>query len=141
MNPKEKFTVTDDKTGQKFLVEVIEEIVEKEKIDYRDILYKVNKSEYCYALKNHAVPNLDISRKIQAIIKIINTAWYLNNGIELPWDGHTNHYYFYYEASTEQLLISGVSYVRTMDVCFNSKELAEQALEILGEETIKTAIL
>ncbi|MCK9273208.1 hypothetical protein M0P65_06710 [Candidatus Gracilibacteria bacterium] len=161
MNPKEKFTVTDDKTGKKYLVEVIKEVVEKKKITYEDVLKEVMASSDSHCIRytgditkedrnTHtgfcatSLPTKQLAKKVQAIITLINTAWYLNKGEELPWDikyFKNSHYAFTFDNELRTIRVESWNYLKHGSVYFNTKELAEQAFEILGEDVIKTAIL
>ena len=81
------------------------------------------------------------AEKLLAINKLMNVAKWLNDGWEPDWDvdnPSSEKYYIFIQWEN-----IGVSYINTMqsgDVYFKSRELAEQAIEILGEETIKIAL-
>lgn len=89
---------------------------------------------------NHSPTKFQLERLL-ALNKLMNTAYYLNEGWEPDWNnGLQVKFSIYYNHTSKT--------IRTdYDICFNSgkvyfksKELAEQAVEILGEETIKLAL-
>lgn len=79
--------------------------------------------------------------KLLAINKLMNVAHYLNNGWEPNWtDKSTRKYCLYYNHIVKKILIDWSYEFQNTIVYFKSRELAEQAIEILGEETIKLAL-
>ena len=71
----------------------------------------------------------------------MNVAKWLNDGWEPDWkDWGQSKYYIYYSNSYETLTISSETSIQGNFVYFKSRELAKQAIEILGEETIKMAL-
>lgn len=77
--------------------------------------------------------------KLQVIIKMLAVADYLNKGWKPDWsDADDLKYNIYFECDT-------INYKYDMhcrcNVCyFKTRELAQKAIEMLGEETIKTAL-
>ena len=79
--------------------------------------------------------------RLLALNKLMNIAHYLNDGWELNWNDNSQEkafIYYNYSDKAFQTLID-VSF-NCGKVYFKSKELAKQAIEILGEETIKLAL-
>jgi uncharacterized protein YpuA (DUF1002 family) len=80
------------------------------------------------------------AHKLEAINKLMNTAKYLNGdwkndgGFEIKDDWR-----YTYNIGREGLFIDHNLNIKSF-VYFKTKELAQQALEILGEETIKLAL-
>lgn len=79
------------------------------------------------------------AEKLLAINKLMNVAKYLNNGWSPDWNDIKEDKYYISSVNNN----IGIS--RTIDICsleiyFETKELAQQAIEILGEETIKLAL-
>ena len=77
--------------------------------------------------------------KIEAIIKLIKTAYYLNEGWEPNWDNEIESKYDFFldhkEININRMRIPAHS------ICyFKSRELAEKAIEILGKDTIRLAL-
>ena len=131
-------------------------IVEKEKkLIYEDIAKKLF-SESCFYIStdgeiesidspNNGVTDLNNctskrqAEKLLAINKLMNVAKYLNDGWQLDCDDIYEHKWCIIQ---EKNCISVNFHMTTLQcpVYFKSKELAEQAIEILGEETIKLAL-
>lgn len=79
--------------------------------------------------------------QLLAINKLMNVAVYLNEGWKPNWDNGTQFKYFIYcDTNYTTIRIHHNTYFNCGVVYFKSKELAEQAIEILGEETIKLAL-
>lgn len=77
-------------------------------------------------------------KKLLAINKLMNVAKYLNGDWQPNWNDGNEIKYFV-------LVISGIEILDTFTynyspVYFQTKALAQQAIEILGEETIKLAL-
>ena len=69
----------------------------------------------------------------------MNVAKYLNNDWEPDWnDEFEDKFYIYY--SLEKLLLCSKQRANHGCVAFESKELALQAIEILGKEEVKKAL-
>ena len=127
----------------------------KSKRTYRDIIKELFKRRYWYVDTRGAIldtnndivcvtdPNNATSRKqlekLLAINKLMNVAKYLNNGWQPDWnDGN--------EKKVVIMLFNGyitstdVYYTSYAPVYFKTKYLAEQAIEILGKDTIRLAL-
>ena len=140
-------------------------LVEKEKkLTYEDVAKKLFSKPSFYmdscgniesseSLANYANDSNNCTSKKQAqkllaINKLMNVAKYLNgdwqpdwsNHDKLKWfiDAHVNHYIDSDDVDT--VSIYGSISHKLMSICFKSRELALQAIEILGEETIKLAL-
>ena len=80
-------------------------------------------------------------QRLLAFNKLMNVAHYLNEGSEFDWKDHSEYKYFiYYNNNKKIFQIDSNTFVNYGIVYFKSKELAEQAIEILGEETVKLAL-
>lgn len=80
-------------------------------------------------------------QRLLALNKLMNVANYLNDGWEPDWNDRTQPKYFIYcNTSDKTLVIDHNTYFNYGVVYFKSIELAEQAIEILGEKTIKLAL-
>ena len=100
-----------------------------------------------YKLQNNCTSKKQ-AQKLLAINKLMNVAKYLNgdwqpdwsNHDKLKWfiDAHVNHYIDSDDVDT--VSIYGSISHKLMSICFKSRELAQQAIEILGEETIRLAL-
>lgn len=79
--------------------------------------------------------------KLLAINKLMNVAKYLNDGWQPDWEKCSEKkWYFSIEKKLNQIVITFSYTFKEHSVYFKSKELAERALAILGEETIRLAL-
>lgn len=79
------------------------------------------------------------AQKLLAINKLMNVAKYLNGDWKPNWSDNIQKKY-YISIATDNINIDFMFNTCCFDVCFKSKELAKQAIDILGEETIKLAL-
>ena len=133
-------------------------IVEKEKkLTYNDVAEKLFGSrkdihyigEYGEIFKTKAKRIYDLNnctsekqaKKLLAINKLMNVAKYLNGDWQPDWnDAEECKHYISLEHVNNNLSIDCTMLFQENDVYFKSEELAQQAIEILGEETIKLAL-
>lgn len=82
------------------------------------------------------------AEKLLAINKLMNVAKYLNGDWKPNWNNNNKEYkyYIWYLPINNNLAICNTISKCTSIVFFKSKELAQQAIDILGEETIKLAL-
>lgn len=132
-------------------------LVEKEKkLTYEDIAKELFDTDFntfrigingeiinYKCLIHHDCPTNCTSRKqaakLLAINKLMNVAKYLNEDWQPDWDyRHEKKYYIYIE--NEQIRICYTDTVQYNNIYFKSMNLVQQAIEILGEETIKLAL-
>lgn len=84
--------------------------------------------------------------KLLALNKLINVAKYLNDGWEPNFCDCSEKYYLYTYNVTNatrvetRISIAGKQSTSWCSPCFKSLDLAKQAIEILGEETVKLAL-
>ena len=129
-------------------------IVEKEKkLTYEDIARSLFSKSSFYvnscgnivstsSLGNHSkdLNNCTSERqakKLLAINELMNIAKYLNDGWQPDWNNIKEPKYFIRFNSDKSLDIDYVHNTQLDSVFFKSRELAQQAIEILGEETMK----
>lgn len=129
----------------------------KKKIKYHNIAEKLflNKITYfinvngevgAYMLTgNPSRANNATSRQqleqLLALNKLMNVAKYLNGDWEPNWNNcMTTKWYIYFEHDSKELRIRSWNIINPGCVYFKSKELANQAIEILGEEEVKKAL-
>lgn len=79
------------------------------------------------------------AEKLLAINKLMNVAKYLNDGWEPDWENVTSNKYLI-DIYHNKLGVWAVNARNCASVHFKTEKLAEQAIEILGEETIKLAL-
>ena len=126
------------------------------KLTYEDVAKKLFKGarpyffgtdgeihEYYETCNNYVVPNLCSSKKqaekIIALNKLINVAKYFNGDWKPDFDCDNSNFSFELNFG-KALVISSYSTLNCGIPCFKTRELAEQAIDILGEETIKLAL-
>lgn len=81
------------------------------------------------------------AEKLLAINKLMNVAKYLNGDWQPNWyNEEEGKYYIQIENVTKNLNIDCTGLFNSSIVYFKSEEFAKQAIEILGEETIKLAL-
>lgn len=89
----------------------------------------------------NAAPTEHQLQKLLAINKLMNVAHYLNDGWKPNWKDETQRkYYIYYDINDKAFVIDHNTHFNYGVVYFKSIEIAEQAIEILGDETIKLAL-
>lgn len=132
-------------------------LVEKEKkLTYEDVAKKLfynNINTFCisdigsvlsykcdsnYIYSNNCVSKKQ-AEKLLAINKLMNVAKYLNDGWKPNWNDVTRLKYYLY-ITNDEIRIGYVHSTQRNDIYFKSIELANQVIEILGEETIRLAI-
>lgn len=126
----------------------------KEKFIYKNIADKLFQNKKHYYIEDNgrisissigwqnsnAAPTVGQLEKLLALNKLMNVAYYLNDGWEPDWNDGTQFKYFIYWDTNKIIRIHHNIYFNCGVVYFKSKELAKQAIEILGEETIKLAL-
>lgn len=106
------------------------------KLTYWDICTYLNIHGYCYT--NINVNTIVHIEKFKAIGKLINVAYYLNNGWKPNWEDQEELKWTLY------INKNGVEpdYTNCHSACvyFKTRKLARQAIDILGEGTIRLAL-
>lgn len=82
------------------------------------------------------------AQKLLAINKLMNVAKYLNSEWRPDWEKgcDTGIKCFIAKTSSDELIIRHIQRTNDVNIFFKSRNLAKQAIEILGEETIKLAL-
>lgn len=80
------------------------------------------------------------AKKLLAINMLLNVAKYLNDGWEPNWDDEDEKKYIIFLGLRKKINVTCTIVVNGHIVYFKTEELAEKAIEILGEETIKLAL-
>ena len=105
--------------------------------EYGDIFK--TKSKGIYDLNNCTSKRQ--AEKLLAINKLMNVAKYLNGDWNPNWSSEQKYKYFIEcHYLTNEIRISAELVWLNGSIYFKSKELAEKAIEILGEETIRLAL-
>lgn len=130
--------VKEIKDGKIILVE------KKKKLTYEDIVIELKPiiSVACLStgLEFYATSN-KIFNKLHAINKLMIVAKYLNDGWQPDWNNMNELKYFIsYSNKQNSLYIDAVYSNQPNNVFFKSIELANKAIEILGEKTIRLAL-
>lgn len=83
------------------------------------------------------------AQKLLAINHLMNVAKYLNGDWQPNWgnnDGYEYKYYLFIDYPGNKIEIAYVASCCSDGIYFKSEELAQQAIDILGEEAIKLAL-
>lgn len=112
----------------------------KNTIRYEDIEHKL--ANACDSRSVISVVSSDKqSSKVIAINKLLNVAKYLNGTWSPNWEEVDEKKYFIFICPIDCYIGVKSATVHAYDIAyFKSEELARQAIEILGKETIKTAL-
>lgn len=125
------------------------------KLSYEDVAEKLFTTNKAYCIDSYGTiievfrkpvyPNNCTSekqaKKLFAINKLMNVAKYLNENWKPDWNNAAEFKYFHYTSYTSNSVhISYTTSVRYGTVYFKTEELAQQATNILGEETIRLAL-
>lgn len=96
---------------------------------------RIGKLEDCYLLYPNNCTSKKQCEKLLAINKLMNVAKYLN-------DVATKYCSYYIYINKSDKVGIGMQYTDNyhLYISFNSKELAQQAIDILGEEAIRLAL-
>lgn len=81
-----------------------------------------------------------VYNKMLAIYKIIEVTEYLNNGWKPDWNNYTQFKWHLYVNGDNQVRSDCHSTSQNI-VYFKSKEAAQQTINILGEDTIRIALM
>lgn len=80
------------------------------------------------------------AKKLLAINQLMNVAKYLNEGWQPDWNNQDEKKYLIYLGIGERINVNWTVVVNGHVVHFRTEELAQKAIDILGEETIKLAL-
>lgn len=134
----------------------------EKKLTYNDIAKKLFKNKIAYYPDAYcnikSIDATDVScydannctsekqlKKLLAINQLMNVAKYLNGDWQPDWDNKNKikyKYYLYIDYPGNKIGI-GIAYLASCcsdSIYFKSEKLAQQAIDILGEETIKLAL-
>lgn len=108
--------------------------------DSGGLITPICNAEYNYHCKNNATSKKQIE-KLLAINMLINVAKCINGDWQPNWNNdEEGKYYIQIENVSKDLNIDCTSLFNSSVVYFKSEELAQKAIKILGEETIKIAL-
>lgn len=80
------------------------------------------------------------AQKLLAINQLMNVAKYLNKDWKPDWNNAEDKYYLAVDYSDNTICIASAWHKCSELVHFKTSKLAKQAIDILGEETIKLAL-
>lgn len=126
----------------------------EEKLTYEEIMSKLSAHQHNYYIGvdgnikksftgwrcPNTAPTEHQLKKLLAINKLMTVAYYLNDGWEPDWENQNDSKYSLAYDSFDHKIVALIFELNYVFVYFKSKELAQQAIEILGEETIKFAL-
>ncbi len=133
-------------------------VFKNKQLTYEDMCKELFKNGYCYAYSYEILANginmdmadspLNAKTKYQLVCisaknKLANVARYLNGDWKPGKNnlGHFNAYVLFVTPNKDYIGYTKIQdCAHNSNVLFKSKELAQQAIEILGEETIKLAL-
>lgn len=140
----------ENSTFEKIVFKKVEEKLTYEKI--ADKLFQYEKHYYIagdggimgtsigWSCPNTAPTKHQLERLL-ALNKLMNVAYYLNDGWKPNWnDIEQEKFYIYYSNVSKTIEIDYNCVCNSGEVYFKSRELAGQAIQILGDETIKLAL-
>ena len=121
--------------------EVVKELFFGNDVPFIDAVGKprIGKIEDCYLLDPNNCTSIKQCEKLLAINKLMNVAKYLNGDWKPDW-GNKLQIKFYIAIYLGNLVAYRVSSTNNINVFFKSEEAAQQASDILGEETIRLAL-
>lgn len=140
----------ENSTFEKIVFKKVEEKLTYEKIAEK--LFKFNEHYYTNEdgrimkssigwLCPNVAPTEHQLQRLLAINKLMNVAYYLNDGRKSDLnDWKQEKCFIYYDIKTKKIDFGVCRGVINGVICFNSRELAKQAIEILGEEQVKLAL-
>lgn len=122
--------------------DVAKELFKDKVICYINAVGAVGKGkvEKEYVLYPNNCTSKEQAEKLIAINKLMNVVKYLNGDWSPDWEDNNNEFKYYINHYHKVINISYTSHYNSSNVYFKSEELARQAIEILGEETIKLAL-
>lgn len=108
-------------------------------IDSNSIICNIRNYSSNYKLSNNAL-SIKQLEKLLAINKLMNVAKYLNGDWQPDWNDDNIKYFIELDCLDNKLNIARISSFNCSIVYFKSEELVKQAIEILGEDTIRLAL-
>lgn len=132
-------------------------VLKKKQLTYEEISNALfeEKDNYFITSFGQILPNIDCAKKdfpniaaskhqLQCILaknKLANVARYLNGDWTKKEQEDSPNWVIFFNTLLNQIIIQKTSlYSEETNVLFKYKELAQQAIEILGEETVKLAL-
>jgi hypothetical protein len=118
-----------------------EELNKPKKMTYKDICNDLDHKFFREYLNGEICYSLNQLNKLEAINKLMNTAKYLNGNWKGDWNFiPTDNWKFCFKLRGKGLLIEAhVGQIEAITY-FATREAAQEAINILGEETIKLAL-
>jgi hypothetical protein len=140
----------ENSTFEKIVFKKVEEELTYEKIadklfQYESHYYTDDDGNIMKTSKGWRCPNVAPTehqlQRLLSLNKLMNVAHYLNDGWEPDWnDIEQEKFYIYYSNVSKTIEIDYNCVCNSGEVYFKSRELAGQAIKILGEDIIKLAL-
>lgn len=102
-------------------------------------IFEAKLSNPTVIIKSNNCTSQKQAAKILSLNKLMNVAKYLNGDWKPNWNADDKKYFIFIRYN-DTLIIAQTIYDHNGEIYFKTRELAEQAIEILGEETIKLAL-
>lgn len=112
----------------------------KKKITYNDIYKELFLNSACSHNGNINASSRPQLEQLLALNKLMNVAKYLNSDWEPDFTNKTHKCHILYDYKNFRLTVDWAIHCKWSPIHFKSKELALQAIEILGEEEVKKAL-
>lgn len=140
----------ENSTFEKIVFKKVEEKLTYEKIadklfQYGEHYYISGDGDIMKSYAGWSCPNTALTKhqlkRLLALNKLMNVAYYLNDGWKPDWNDCAQHKYFIYYNNKDKTFTSDVNtYFNSGVVYFKSKEIAKQAIQILSEDIVKLAL-
>lgn len=109
--------------------------------EIREVREARSSSLPCHMTDKNNCTSKKQAEKLLAINMLLNVAKYLNDGWEPNWDNQDEKKYtILIDVQHKNIQIDCQFVINRSIVYFKTKELAQKAIDILGEETIKLAL-
>lgn len=110
--------------------------------DIREVREASSSSLSCHMTDKNNCTSKKQAKKLLAINQLLNVAKYLNGDWQPDWNSPDvkYKYFIYMEPLNDKLYITFSTRYISSFIYFKTKELAQKAIDILGEKTIKLAL-
>lgn len=120
------------------------ELIEEKKVTLEQLLKVTHPASITTPFDNRNISfgTIDQLNRVEAMLKLMCVADYLNDGWEPNWNDNELIWHIEWCGNNENKLLVEWSCVYSTrgEVVFKTRDLAKRAIEICGEELIKTAL-